>query len=709
MSLISALNSAVSGLSVAQAQLSQISDNVSNVNTAGYTRKVVDQQSQVMGGIGTGVSVADIKSITNAFLNSQLQTVTSSAQSASVVNQWLGQVQSLLGNPTGNTTILASLNQMFTALAALQSNPSSTTAQSSAVDAINNFGSNLGTLASSVQSYRQQIDQQVASDVTSINSDIKRIDSLNQQIASLSASGSNTAALQDQRTQALNDLSQYVDIRTYTLPNGGVGVTTTNGVALLDSSVHQLVYSAAGTVDASTQFTPITVNQVDPGTGVVQQTGVALNGEGQTGSLGALLTLRDSTLPNLAAQLGEIGAETANQLNAVHNGNSTVPPPNTLTGQNTGLANSDLQGFTGQTTFYVFNSSNAVAASTTVNFSTEPAGTTIGQVINQVNTALAGSGTLALTNGVLTFTGAAGAGVAIKDGSPASSRGGESFAQFFGMNNLVTTAVPGQYNTGLTTADQSGFSGNVTLELIGPNNTTAGTYTLDFNAPPLSSPGATMNDVINQLNTGLGKYGTFGLNSSGALTFQTNSAYSGDTLAVSQDTSTRLGTGVTFSQMFGIGANSIANAAQNFQVRSDISANPSLLSLAQVDTAAAAGTPALTAGDPSGALALQQVALNTVSFPGAGGLPAVQSTLSDYVGTVLGTAAQAAAQAKTTNTDQTTLQSTVQNQVSSVSGVNLDEEMSNMVVYQNAYNASAQMIAAVGKLFNTLMADVQAA
>ncbi len=708
MSLVSALNSAISGLNVAQAQLSQISDNVSNVNTVGYTRKVVDQQSQVLGGVGAGVSVADIKGITNAFLNSQLQTVTATAQNASVMNQWLGQVQNLLGNPTGDTTILATLNQMFTALSALQSDPSSTTAQSSAVDAINNFGSNLGTLATSVQSYRQQIDQQIVSDVSSINSDINRVNSLNQQIAALNATGSSTAALEDQRTQALNDLSQYVSIKTYTLSNGGVGITTANGVALLDSAMHQLVYSGAGTVDASTQFAPITVNQVDPGTGAVLQTAVPLNDQGQPGSLGGLLSLRDSALPNLATQLGEIGTQVAAQLNAVHNGNSTVPPPNQLTGQNTGLASSDLQGFTGQTTFYVFNSSNAVAASATVNFSTEPPGTTLGDIINQVNTALGGQGTLALTNGVLTFTGAAGTGVAIKDGSPASGRGGQSFAQFFGMNNLVTTAVPGQYDTGLTTADQSGFTGKVTLDLVGPNNTTAGQYTLDFTSPPLSNPGATMNDVISQLNAGFSKYGTFSLDSNGALTFQPNSAYSGDTLEVSQDTSNRLGTGISFSQLFGIGANFVTNAAQGFQVRSDISANPSLLALAQVDTTAAAGTPALTSGDPSGAVALQQVAQNTVNFSAAGGLPAVQSTLSNYIGIVLGSAAQQAAQAKTTNTDQTTLQSTVQNQVDSVSGVNLDEEMSNMVVYQNAYTASAQMIAAVSKLFNTLMTDVSA-
>jgi flagellar hook-associated protein 1 FlgK len=55
MSLTSIMNIATSGLQTAQAQLRVTSDNIANVNTAGYVRKVVDQTSAVTQGRGAGV------------------------------------------------------------------------------------------------------------------------------------------------------------------------------------------------------------------------------------------------------------------------------------------------------------------------------------------------------------------------------------------------------------------------------------------------------------------------------------------------------------------------------------------------------------------------------------------------------------------------------------------------------------------------------
>ena len=47
---IGALDAALSGLRVSQQQLSVISTNVANVNTDGYTRKILPQSTQAIGG-----------------------------------------------------------------------------------------------------------------------------------------------------------------------------------------------------------------------------------------------------------------------------------------------------------------------------------------------------------------------------------------------------------------------------------------------------------------------------------------------------------------------------------------------------------------------------------------------------------------------------------------------------------------------------------
>ena len=67
MSLNSILNIANSGLQTAQTQLRVVSDNVANVNTPGYVRKVAEQTSLTTQGIGAGVTVSQIRLATGPF------------------------------------------------------------------------------------------------------------------------------------------------------------------------------------------------------------------------------------------------------------------------------------------------------------------------------------------------------------------------------------------------------------------------------------------------------------------------------------------------------------------------------------------------------------------------------------------------------------------------------------------------------------------
>ena len=61
MSLNAIMNTASSGLQAAQTQLRVVSDNVSNVNTPGYVRKLADQTAYKANGVGVGVDIARIR------------------------------------------------------------------------------------------------------------------------------------------------------------------------------------------------------------------------------------------------------------------------------------------------------------------------------------------------------------------------------------------------------------------------------------------------------------------------------------------------------------------------------------------------------------------------------------------------------------------------------------------------------------------------
>ena len=115
-----------------------------------------------------------------------------------------------------------------------------------------------------------------------------------------------------------------------------------------------------------------------------------------------------------------------------------------------------------------------------------------------------------------------------------------------------------------------------------------------------------------------------------------------------------------------------------------------------------AGTGA--AGDNSIALAVANVA--NQKFSTAGG-DAITGTISSYYGGTVSGLGQALDTANTQVTDQTNVQTIVTNQRAAVSGVSVDEEMSNLMTYQRAYQASSDVLQVVSGLLQSLIQSVQ--
>jgi flagellar hook-associated protein 1 FlgK len=184
-------------------------------------------------------------------------------------------------------------------------------------------------------------------------------------------------------------------------------------------------------------------------------------------------------------------------------------------------------------------------------------------------------------------------------------------------------------------------------------------------------------------------------------------AYSDFELVTVSDASNRSGTGMTVSQLFGMGDRFRADAAFDVKVRSAIRSNNNLLGLAKLDTAAGAGIPALNLGDNRGALALQDVSKNTFQFSTAGDLTGTTASLGDYAGLVLAQISVKGAGIDDLSTDAAALQGALEQRVGEVSGVNVDEELANMIVFQNGFSASARVLATADEMFDLLNSLLQ--
>ena len=394
-----------------------------------------------------------------------------------------------------------------------------------------------------------------------------------------------------------------IDILISRNANGTIGLATTSGTVLLDSSLRELEYSAPGTVTAEVLFNPIQIWRIDNLSG--QRVGTARDFDHQisSGKLRGLLDLRDDELRDLSLTLGELSATVIDQINAIHNAHTSVPPPNQLTGRSTVIGVSGLQDFfTGITTFAVVDANNQLVNRVTIDFGVT---TTFTDILTAVNAGLGADGTLTLVNGVMEFTATDPThGVVLAD-DPASpsSRGGQSFSQYFAMNNLLQAAVPTNYNTGYgATAGHNIVAGGlVTFGITGSDGKVLTQYTLD---PAVAGPSYL--SLLNDLNTpgALGNFVTFSMDALGAIVVTPNAGSEGIRLTVISDTTDTLGSGISFTALFGIGDRYLVDASKNVKIRDSISQQPANMAMASFDLTAAIGTIALSEGDQSGATTL---------------------------------------------------------------------------------------------------------
>jgi flagellar hook-associated protein 1 len=415
-----------------ESQISVVSSNISNADTKGYTEKTANQIADVTNGVGTGVTVTGISSNVDKLLLKSLIGADSDLGAADTTNSYMTQLEQLFGSAsssgssTTGTSLANTLASLESALSSLQSTPNSASLQSAAVSALDDVATQLRDTSSSIQSLRSNADQDIASSVTSINSDLKQISDLNAEIKQAGASGQSTADLEDQRNSALQDLSSYMNVSYYTASNGDLQVYTSSGQTLVDSSAHTLSYTASNNVTAATSYS-------SGGFSGIEVNGVDVTSQITSGKVGALITLRDTTLPAEQSQLDQLANQLKSSLNSVTNGASSVPPPTTLTGTTAVTSTTALSG-TGTIRIAVTDQSGNLVSSADFNLSSYA---TVGALVTAIN------GTTGLSasvdaNGHLTISSTtSGDGVAVGDVTT-SSIGGSSFSSYFGLNDIVT-------------------------------------------------------------------------------------------------------------------------------------------------------------------------------------------------------------------------------------------------------------------------------
>lgn len=684
------LDAALSGLRAAQRQLDTISNNIANASTPGFTRKILPTQTLVVGGVGMGVEMNAIMRSVDKNLIRDMMKQTSTASASATTTAFLDRIQSFHGASEAANSISAKIGKLGDAFSTLSADPNSTTQLSNTVAQARQVAETFNKFTTLMNSMKNEAEDKIAAGVADINTQLKSIASLNIQIQNLTAAGKSAADLEDKRDMAVAQVSKYMEVTTVTGTNNKMVVMTKQGQPLVDGAAVELFFTKSAQ-DATTYY-PATAGGLHIG----HANGAEVP-QGQVGGeLGALFTLRDETLPTYQAQMDEMAQKLAFRfeqqgLRLFTDANGNVPP-NVADPGITGYS-----GFAGQIRVNQAVINNPALLRTGTTNQVIPAGSN--EVIRRISEFALGAYQSQTAAGTVDITG----------GDLYTALGISQSNRINGTTNLNS------YTPDLDAA---------------PNITAPANFMIDVGAGAFNvtiNPGETALDLVNNINAAAGS-NVASLSSGGQLVL----TGTGDITITDID----LGAGIQ-----DLGLDFTAYPAQNPSFSVTVgSQNPINVSIAPGDTyvellAQLNAIPNLSATlGPGNELVLTPTSGGDITLQNNTGTPltamgvtvtnvahtpfrqnnlgpngglslglVANASIEDFSRAVLTDQAMDASAAKSAASQEDSYLQTLTSRFSDESGVDLDEEVSELIRVQTAYAAAARMISASEKMLDDLL------
>jgi flagellar hook-associated protein 1 FlgK len=229
---------ALSGLEAAQAAIDTTGENISNANTPGYTRQVVNtgesgplsipalSEPGAGADLGTGVDVTSISRMRDQFLDVQYRAQNTQTSNANTMSAQLQQAQTALNEPSSNG-LQTQLDTFYSDWSALANDPTSQAAQTAVIDDGQTLASMFNSVSSQMSTVQSQASQEYASLTGTsgqVEQDAQQIATLNGQISQATEAGQTPNSLLDERDNLLDDLSGLAQISVTNQSNGSVTV-----------------------------------------------------------------------------------------------------------------------------------------------------------------------------------------------------------------------------------------------------------------------------------------------------------------------------------------------------------------------------------------------------------------------------------------------------------------------------------------------------
>jgi flagellar hook-associated protein 1 len=304
------LSIGLSALLAQQRALATTSNNIANANTPGYSRQRVElaeRSVQRLGNdmVGTGVTVALNRRVTDDIVLEQVRTAATSFKRADAFAELAATVDDLLGS--GNAGLNPTLQSLVNAFQEVGNDPASPAARQALLAEARNVVARFASMDERLDQIGEEIHSRVGATVDRVNSLGESIAEINRQI--LSAGLANAPAdLLDQRDRMLEELAGLVKVQTSAQRDGTMSVFIGSGQSLVLGTNAAQVATMPGSTD------PAQPRIVLRGTG----TNIDITQFVTGGELGGLLDFNREVLSPTRSELGRIAVGVVDTVNEAH-------------------------------------------------------------------------------------------------------------------------------------------------------------------------------------------------------------------------------------------------------------------------------------------------------------------------------------------------------------------------------------------------------
>ncbi|WP_319542879.1 flagellar hook-associated protein FlgK [uncultured Pseudodesulfovibrio sp.] len=230
-------------LFASQTQLQVTGQNIANVNTDGYSRRsVVLEEGMYIdyspGQLGTGVVAKEVVRHFDDMVEAMY------LQQSALTDKWgnlweqLKSVENLLNESSG-TGVSDSLSKYFNSWNEVSQRPDNYGARQTVLNDAATLISTLRQVDTDLSLMQERINGDVAAQVNEANKLMEEIASLNEEIQVHNVEGQNNAnALFDERARKVRDLAKLVDVKTIDNGGGNFTILTQAGQTLVDGESH---------------------------------------------------------------------------------------------------------------------------------------------------------------------------------------------------------------------------------------------------------------------------------------------------------------------------------------------------------------------------------------------------------------------------------------------------------------------------------------